>query len=46
MTINMRFNIKFTIFDENKPLTKKQIQLRNKLIDINNSDNDITPFLI
>jgi hypothetical protein len=45
MTMNMRFNIKFTIFDENKPLTKKQIQLRNKLIDINNSDNDIKKIL-
>ena len=29
--MNMQFNIKFTIFDENQPLTKKQIQIRNNL---------------
>jgi hypothetical protein len=41
----MQFNIKFTIFDENKPLTKKQIQLRNKLVDMNNNDNDMKKIL-
>ena len=39
------FNIKFTIFDENKPLTQKQIKIRNNLIDLNNIDNDIKKIL-
>ena len=38
--MNMQFNIKFTIFDENLPLTKKQIQLRNNL-----SDDDMKQIL-
>ena len=38
--MNISFNIKFSIFDENKPLTQKQIKIRNKLIDMNNIDND------
>lgn len=41
----MQFNIKFTIFDENQPLTKKQIQIRNKLVDMNNEDNDMKKIL-
>ena len=43
--MNMQFNIKFTIFDENQPLTKKQIQIRNKLVDMNNEDNDMKKIL-
>jgi len=39
------FNIKFTIFDENKHLTQKQIKIRNNLIDMNNIDNDIKKIL-
>lgn len=39
------FNIKFVIFDENKPLTQKQIKIRNKLIDMNNIDNDMKKIL-
>ena len=38
--MNMQFNIKFTIFDENQPLTKKQIQIRNNL-----SDDDMKQIL-
>ena len=45
MTMNIPFNIKFTIFDENKPLTQKQIKIRNNLIDLNNIDNDIKKIL-
>jgi len=41
MNIIIPFNIKFTIFDEDKPLTQKQIKIRNNLIDMNNIDNDI-----
>ena len=38
------FNIKFTIFDEDKHLTQKQIKIRNNLIDMNNIDNDIKKY--
>lgn len=30
--MNIPFKIKFTIFDENRPLTKKQIKIKNNLI--------------
>ena len=43
--MNMQFNIKFTIFNENKPLTEKQIKIRNNLIDMNNIDNDMKKIL-
>ena len=43
--MNIPFNIKFTIFNEVKPLTKKQIQIKNKLIDMNNKDNDMKKIL-
>jgi hypothetical protein len=43
--MNIPFNIKFSIFDENKPLTQKQIKIRNKLIDMNNIDNDMKKIL-
>jgi len=33
--MNIPFKIKFTIFDENRPLTKKQIKIKNNLIDMN-----------
>ncbi len=39
------FNIKFTIFDEDKHLTQKQIKIRNNLIDMNNIDNDMKKIL-
>jgi len=39
------FNVKFTIFDENKALTQEQTELRNILIDMNNIDNDIKKIL-
>ena len=45
MNIIIPFNIKFTIFDEDKPLTQKQIKIRNNLIDMNNIDNDIKKIL-
>ena len=43
--MNIPFNVKFTIFNEVKPLTKKQIQIKNKLIDMNNKDNDMKKIL-
>ena len=43
--MSLPFNIKFTIFDENKPLTQKQINIRNNLIDSNNIDNDMKKIL-
>ena len=39
------FNIKFTIFDEDKNLSQKQIKIRNHLIDMNNIDNDMKKIL-
>lgn len=42
---NIQFNLKFTIFDENKPLTKKQINLMNKMIEFWNIDSDIKKIL-
>ena len=45
MNIIIPFNIKFTIFDEDKPLTQKQIKIRNNLIDMNNIDNDMKKIL-
>lgn len=43
--MNIPFNIKFTIFDEDKPLTQDQIKIRNKLIDTKNIDNDMKKIL-
>ena len=43
--MNIPFNLKFTIFDENKPLTQEQIKIRTMLIDINNIDNDMKKIL-
>ena len=43
--MNIPFNIKFSIFDEDKPLTKDQIKIRNKLIDMKNIDNDMKKIL-
>ena len=45
MNIIIPFNIKFTIFDEDKPLTQKQIKIRNNLIDMNKIDNDMKKIL-
>ena len=45
MNIIIPFNLKFTIFDEDKPLTQKQIKIRNNLIDMNNIDNDMKKIL-
>jgi hypothetical protein len=39
MTMNIPFNIKFTIFDENNPLTKPQIVIMQNLVDA--FDNDL-----
>lgn len=43
--MNIPFNIKFLIFDENKPVTKNQLKIINKLIDMNNIDNDMKKIL-
>ena len=43
MTMNIPFNIKFTIFDENKPLTKPQIVIMQNLVDA--FDNDLKKIL-
>jgi hypothetical protein len=43
--MNIPFNVKFTIFNEVKPLTEKQKQIKNKLIDMNNKDNDMKKIL-
>jgi hypothetical protein len=43
--MNVPFNIKFIIFNENKSLTQKQIKVRNTLIDMNNVDNDLKKIL-
>lgn len=43
MTMNIPFNIKFTIFDENEPLTKQQIEIMKKLLHA--FDNDLKKIL-
>lgn len=43
MTMNIPFNIKFTIFDENEPLTKQQIDIMKKLLYA--FDNDLKKIL-
>ena len=43
--MNIPFKIKFTIFDETKPLTKKQIKIKNNLIDMKNDMNDMKKIL-
>ena len=42
--MNIPFNIKFTIFDENNSLTKKQIKIRNNLLN-RSIDNDMKNIL-
>ena len=43
MTMNIPFNIKFTIFNKNKPLTKQQIEIIKSLVD--GFDNDLKKIL-
>ena len=42
--MNIPFNIKFTIFDENNSLSKKQIKIRNNLLN-RSIDNDMKNIL-